>query len=338
MSSEALSLMNSFSHVYVEKNILHHPRTERILSFFPKAEVIVIERYKDVFDRSRQNYDLQFLSQKLILAEKTGTFIYEGSKACEDFGNEWFYYCTNALNCIFNCEYCWLKGMYNSANPVIFVNLEDFFAETEKLLQQHPVYLCLSYETDLVPFENMTGMLQEWGEFTVNHPDLSIEIRTKSALEIWDRIPVNDRIIPSFTLSPDPVIERYEHKTPSLDRRLAAARQAVDQGFKVRLSFDPMFSVSNWQMIYAEMIEKTMQVLQPDNIRDINIGTFRLSKEYMRLMRKRFPDSAAVQYPYVLKDGFYQYPQEKKDRMEEYVSGVLGKYVEKEKIFRLEEK
>ena len=337
MKSENLSLMNSFSHLYVERDILHHPRTERFLSFFPKAEVIVIENYKDVFDRARQNYNMQFLSQKLILAKKRGTLIYEGSKACEDFGNEWFYYCTNALNCIFNCEYCWLKGMYNSANLVVFVNLEDFFAETEKLLQTHPVYLCLSYETDLVPLENITGMIREWGEYTLSHPDLSIEIRTKSGLKIWDRVPVSDRIIPSFTLSPDPVIHRYEHKTPSLDDRLASAKQAVDRGFKVRLSFDPMFSVAGWQQAYTEMIDRTMHVLLAENIRDINIGTFRLSKEYMRQMRKRFPDSAVVQYPYVLKEGFYQYPDGKKNMMEEYVENILVKYIDKSRIYRLEE-
>lgn len=29
------------------------------------------------------------------------------------------------MNCIFDCEYCYLKGMYPSGNLVVFVNLED---------------------------------------------------------------------------------------------------------------------------------------------------------------------------------------------------------------------
>ena len=36
------------------------------------------------------------------------------------------------MNCVFDCEYCYLKGMYPSANLVVFVNLEDIFAEVEK--------------------------------------------------------------------------------------------------------------------------------------------------------------------------------------------------------------
>ena len=30
-------------------------------------------------------------------------------------------------NCLFDCRYCFLQGMYNSSNFVIFVNYEDFF-------------------------------------------------------------------------------------------------------------------------------------------------------------------------------------------------------------------
>lgn len=54
------------------------------------------------------------------------------------------------MNCIFDCEYCYLKGMYPSGNLVVFVNLEDIFAELEALLAQKSIYLCVSYDADLV--------------------------------------------------------------------------------------------------------------------------------------------------------------------------------------------
>ena len=31
------------------------------------------------------------------------------------------------FNCIYDCDYCYLQGMYPSANIVVFVNHEDFF-------------------------------------------------------------------------------------------------------------------------------------------------------------------------------------------------------------------
>ena len=70
--------------------------------------------------------------------------------------------------------------MYGSGNVVIFVNLEDTFAEVEALLREHPVYLCVSYDTDLMAMDNLTGYVSRWAEFTKEHEDLTIEIRTKS--------------------------------------------------------------------------------------------------------------------------------------------------------------
>ena len=69
------------------------------------------------------------------------------------------------MNCVFDCEYCYLKGMYPSANLVVFVNLEDIFAEVEKRLAAHSVYLCVSYDTDLLALEHLTGYAARWIEF-----------------------------------------------------------------------------------------------------------------------------------------------------------------------------
>ena len=36
------------------------------------------------------------------------------------------------LNCVYDCSYCFLQGMFNSANYLVFVNYEDYFKEIEK--------------------------------------------------------------------------------------------------------------------------------------------------------------------------------------------------------------
>mgnify|MGYP006990184316 CR=1 FL=1 len=41
------------------------------------------------------------------------------------------------------------------------VNLEEIFAEVEQRLQMHPLYLCISYDTDLLALESITGYIQE---------------------------------------------------------------------------------------------------------------------------------------------------------------------------------
>ena len=116
-----------FSHIYVERRIRNHPRTEQILLRFPQAQIVEIEHYKDVFNRHGQDGVRQHQAQALILAEKTDHFFYEGAPVCQDFGNTNFYYCSTMMNCIYDCSYCYLKGMYPSGHMVLFVNIEDYW-------------------------------------------------------------------------------------------------------------------------------------------------------------------------------------------------------------------
>mgnify|MGYP000961694743 CR=1 FL=1 len=59
-----------FSHIYVEEAVWNHPRTQKILSRFPQAQVIPVHHYKDVFCRRGQSVVRQHKTQNLILAEK----------------------------------------------------------------------------------------------------------------------------------------------------------------------------------------------------------------------------------------------------------------------------
>ena len=107
------------------------------------------------------------------------------------------------MNCIFDCEYCYLKGMYPSGNLVVFVNLEDIFAELEALLSQKSIYLCVSYDADLVAIESLTGFVREWIAFTKKHENLTIEIRTKSGrCDLLSNYEACDRVIIAYTVSP----------------------------------------------------------------------------------------------------------------------------------------
>ena len=166
----------------MEEEIAEHPRVKQILARFMKAEIVYIRHYKDVFCRRRQDYEEQHHAQNLILAKKTGSLIYQGAPVCQNFGNTYFYYTSCMMNCIYDCEYCYLKGMYPSANIVIFVNIENIFEVTSpECFSEHPVYLCVSYDTDLLAFEAMTGYVREWGIlFWKKIKDLHIRLRSKS--------------------------------------------------------------------------------------------------------------------------------------------------------------
>ena len=305
-----------FSHIYVEKTVLSHPRTKKIMDRFPKANIIEIDHYKDVFCRR---------------GPKQGNLIYKGAPVCQSFGNENFYYTSCMMNCIYDCEYCYLKGMYPSGNVVVFVNLEDIFDEVQKILKEHAMYLCVSYDTDMLAMERITGYTQEWIHFVKNQKNLTIEIRTKSADSLfWQKHSPTPGIIYGITLSPQAVIDAYEHKTPSLKQRIASAAEAVQRGYAVRLCFDPMIYCPDWEQQYDGMLEQVFSEIDMEKIEDVSIGTFRVSQDYLKKMRKIQPCCAVVQFP-------YHYSKELTEQMEQHMVNGLRKKVPEDKIFLWED-
>ncbi len=337
MSSKTPLLENRFSHIYIEKAVTENERTKEILSHFPQATLIYIDHYKDVFCRSRQNLYLQHKAQALILAGRDQPGIYPGAQVCQSFGNEHFYYASIVMNCIYNCEYCYLKGMYTSGHMVIFVNVEDTFAQVEELLKEHDVYLCLSYDTDLMPLENITGFIKAWCAFTIAHPGLRIEIRTKCGRQdLWQDLPACDRVIFAFTLSPESVAASFEHGAGSLSQRIKTAALAQKMGFTLRLCFDPMIYVKDFRRAYGTMLTQVAKGIDLGQVLDISVGSFRISAEYMKKIKRVEPASAVVQFPFENIDGVYQYPAKIRDGMEQFLIDELGKYISKDKIFTWE--
>jgi spore photoproduct lyase len=323
-----------FSHIYIEKDIVNHPNTIRILSHFPKSRQIIIKHYKDIFCRSRQNYSLQKQSQNLILAKKRAPFVYQGSPLCQDFGNPNFYYTSTAINCVFDCEYCYLQGMYPSANIVVFVNLEDILDDVRKLLKNHSVYLCISYDTDLLALEGFLGFCEKWFEFSEFCPHLTIELRTKSAnWKSLEKLTPQENVILAWTLSCEYVSEKYEHRTPSVMQRLNCIEKALEKGFQVRLCFDPVIYIKDWEEQYGRLIGTVFSKLPAGKIKDVSIGSFRIPCGYLKSMKKTRPRSIIINYPFKAINDVYAYPSDLSDKMNSYMYDLLKKHVPEENIY-----
>ena len=319
-----------FTHIYVEERAEEYPLTQKILAKLNGADVIKIRHYKDVFDRKRQNAPLQKEHKALIIAVRDGSRIFKGAPVCQSMGQKNFYYASSMMNCPFDCEYCYLKGMYPSSNMVVFVNLEDYRKDVEEKLKEGPVYVCASYDTDLLALNGLTGHADFWRDMARSHDDLLVELRTKAAVVVTDNI---SNVIYAFTLSPVEVVERYERHTASVDARISAASRAVENGAKVRLCFDPVIRIPEWKDAYKKLIDDAASGIGFDRLTDVSVGTFRISADYLTRMRKAYPDSEIAWYPYFIKDGVAQYEPGLDKDMQEYVCGLIGEYTGREKIF-----
>ena len=326
--------MRKFSHIYVEEDAYDYPQTKKILNKFPKSTQIQITNYKHIFNRPNQDFQSQKESMKLILAVKKENFFYKGSQVVNNYGFENFYYNTMILNCVYNCEYCYLQGMFNSGNIVIFVNIEDFFTETKKLLADNPVYLCISYETDILAFEDIVPYTSAWIEFARENPNLIIEIRTKSnQYKLIRNLKQTDNIILAWTISPEEVIKKYESKTPTLNQRLRDIESALSDGWKTRICIDPILHIKNWKEIYNKFIEKTFSSISCEKIWDISIGTFRINADYLKKMKKFRTNSDILHYPFERRGSLSVYPEAKSKEILSYNLELITNHVKREKIF-----
>lgn len=331
-----ISWADFFSHIYIEKEALEYELTEQILAMYPDAVRIHIEHYKDIFNRPHQDCEIQKKAPSLVLAVKHGELIYPGARVCQNFDNHYFYYTSSIMNCPFDCRYCYLKGMYPSSCIVVFVNIDDIFAEAARLCEKHPVYLCVSYDTDILAMEHLTGFASKWCDFTSAHDNITIEIRTKSAFDCTMLSKyANSGIIMAWTLSPDPVIDMYELHTPSLNARLSAIRKAYECGFTVRLCFDPMIYIKDWENIYKNFYEEVFRNIDAGQIYDASYGLFRISASYIKNMRRRHPDSIST-YPYSNINGICSYDPGLSKRMNNLAFSCLSQYIPSDKIYKPE--
>ena len=332
-----------FQHIYVEEALIQSPEAKGILQKFPKAKVIPIKHYKDVFNRKKQGRLPQSRSRKLILAKKEGQRLYDGAVVCQDFSESHFCYTSLLMNCPFHCAYCYLQGMYPSSNLVMFLNLEDYFSDCRKwIAEKGSLYLCISYDSDLLAMEGVYPYVEEFARFLNQENALRIEVRTKAGGEgLWrkmQRLPLSSdarkRMIFAFTLSPEEIIEEAEEGTARLSSRIFAIQKALEEGYLVRLCFDPMIYHPRWKELYSDLLQEVFQKIPMEQIHDCSLGSFRISESYLKATGKALPNSPHTQFPYENTGGYYHYPKELMEEMEGFLYSRLQEKLPKEKIFR----
>ena len=342
-SEKALPLYPPFSHIYIEEALLGGEEARTILRKFPKAKCILIRHYKDLFNRRKQNRALQEKSRKLILAKKEGQRIYPGAPVCQSFSESAFYYASLLMNCPFHCEYCYLQGMYPSANLVLFLNVEDYFSDCQRLIKEKgSLYLCISYDTDLLALEELYPFVERFARFLEKEPNLRIEVRTKAGGEsLFRRLlkmqlseDAKKRLIFAFTLSPEKIVSEAEHGTAGLKGRLKAVKMAMEEGFTLRLCFDPMLYHADWESLYTKLLETVFREIPMEKLYDVSVGSFRISESYLKAMTKACGASPYTSFPYENTDGYYHYPKELLLKMEGFLEQKLLEKLPKEKIFR----
>jgi spore photoproduct lyase len=322
--------------LYIEENIRKHPRTQAICERFPKARQITCERYGEVFNPKAQNFRLQKQDPALILAEKYKNFSLS-APAGYGIGAENNYYFSHMLNCLYDCRYCFLQGMFQSANYVLFVNYEDYQLDIQRICNEtpdEPIHFFSGYDCDSLALEPVTGFAEHFLPSFADIPNAWLELRTKStqvrSLLNREAFP---RCIVAFSLSPDEVANKVEDKAPSLERRLEAMCKLQDHGWQLGLRFDPLIYQTAYQQQYADLFEQVFSKIKVDTIHSVSLGVFRLPEKYFKKLLKLYPEEKLLAGPLETTKGMTAYKAELEQEMMQYCTDLLLTYIPKDKFF-----
>ncbi len=296
--------------VYIENEVLDHPRTKEILARFPKAVRIPCERYGEVFNRNAQNFRLQKKKPALILAQKFDHFVLE-APAGYGIGSEHNYYFSHMLNCIYDCRYCFLQGMFRSAHLVCFVNYEDFERSISEMIQKHKnPHFFSGYDCDSLALEPVTGFASRILNFFAAHPQALIELRTKSiqVKSLLQRKPMKNCVV-AFSLNPNDIAQKLEHGAASLAQRLEVMEKLQEQGWKLGLRFDPVINTEDAERQYEQLFKEVFRRIKIKNIHSVSLGVFRLPKAMYEQIHHLYPDEKLFAGAMKEKAGMISYPE-----------------------------
>ena len=314
--------------VYVETGVRDHERTQRLLERLGRREVIDIEHFGEVFNPRAQNFRLQKKNPAIIIARKTRNHVLAAPPGY-GLGGDHNYYFSHMLNCMYDCRYCFLQGMYQSAHQVLFINYEDFAGQIRDIAATHadaPVWFYSGYDCDSLANDPMTRFCDYFIPVIASIENAWMELRTKSTQvrELLNREPV-ERIVTAFSFTDATSHARLEHGVPSIDKRIDAMARLVEAGWPVGLRFDPIVYHSDYRQGFVALLDQIFTRVDPADIHSASLGSFRLTRDHFRDAAGLYPDEPLFAQQMELNNGIVSYPRERERDMIEFCESELLK-------------
>jgi spore photoproduct lyase len=325
-----------FSCVYIEQEINDDPRVQRILQSLPDLPRVSIDRYGEVFNRRSQNFRLQKKQPALILAKKHGNLVLP-TPSGYGFNNDPSFYFSHMLNCVYDCRYCFLQGMYQSANYVLFVNYEDFADALSATLNMQPssAVFYSGYDCDSLALEPLSHFAEFFIDWFSHNPEATLEIRTKSTQirKFLNFEPINNCVI-AMSISPEKVHKQWENKVPDLHKRLDALQKLQQQGWPIAIRFEPLIEGPDFESDYQDLLKQVFSKLDGEKIHSVSTGMFRMPASYFKSIVNLYPDENLFARSYEQQDGQISYSRQQESVMLAAVEKQLFRYVPKNLYYR----
>ena len=272
--------------IYIENSIYEHPRTKKILNVIKARNIIKIDHYGEIFNRNRQNFRIQKDNLNYIIASKKNNLVIPTPPSTTSVKG---YYFSHMYNCIYDCDYCFLQGHFNSAYHVYFINYEDFEEAifNESIKTKTKTWFFSGYDCDSLASEKITGFAEYFVPLFSKLENSILELRTKSSrMTELLKLKPNPNVVCAFSLNPQNIIDIYEKGTPSLSSRISSIKSLSKKGWRIGFRFDPLILAASHKNEYLELFELAVNCIPRNSIHSVSLGSLRLSESHHKKMIK----------------------------------------------------
>lgn len=287
-----------FEKIFIEEHLKDHPKVLEIIKKFPHSEYKHIKKVEDVFGRVKKPYLQKRSNLNLFLGEKKGQLV-KPAPAAYGLSGEPHYYFIHAYNCIYECNYCYLQGYFQSPDIVLFLNHEEIGAEIKRLAKEYAqknpdkkIWFHAGEYSDSLALTHLTGELPYYFDLFKDIPNAYLELRTKSVnIKELLKLTPHPNIVISFSLAPAHRVKLNDLKTPTLHSRLEAISELYSKGFAIGIHFDPIIYDHKVADAYSELINDLLLAIPSTAISYISIGVVRFTKNVYHQVVKNYPES-----------------------------------------------
>lgn len=245
-------------------------------------------------------------SDSLVLMRRRGAFVKDfpqtpGTPPCGEK------YIIPMMNCPYSCSYCYLRSYLEHRSVVIFTDTGRMKEETARAIAEDaPRFMTTGEMSDSLALDDLTGTTLDLLPLFEGSSTL-LEARTKSdnvkhllaAADDPSRLSSGsepagsllDRLLVTWTLGPEEMMEREEPGTASLGARLDAICALRGAGIKTGVRLDPIIPAYADIASYGRLLDGLKEAAGGNGIYRFELGALRFPSGLLESVRETVPRS-----------------------------------------------